>query len=147
MHLSSEVKVYQFNGIPKRYFNCIIQYLYSDHFFISEHTIDFFLDLLQYADYFMIDRLKAIAAFYVQQYLTLNNLIDVFKMSQRHNSAELEQYCLQFVCLIDHDSKELTASDRLHLASIKMQCEEASLCVPPTPATLGSIQSLAQKLN
>lgn len=73
------MKVYQFKDIPKKYFSCIIQYLYSDHFFILSQTLDFFLDLVAYADYFMLDGLKAICAIYIQQFITLGNVIKVYK--------------------------------------------------------------------
>lgn len=50
-------KLIKIHGVPKIFFNCIIQYLYSDHFYIGQQSIEFFLQLFIYADYFLIPRL------------------------------------------------------------------------------------------
>jgi hypothetical protein len=45
------------HGVPKLYFSCIIQYIYSDHFYIPKQDPEFFIKLMVYADYFMLPRL------------------------------------------------------------------------------------------
>lgn len=116
-----KVRVYSFEGIPKRHFNAVLQYLYSDAFFISEHSLSNFCELLRWADYFLIERLKALAAFYAQQHLSLSNVLETLDMARRYNSQELEQYCLRFVatyprddiCQIEiHQLRQLTCHEK-----------------------------------
>jgi hypothetical protein len=51
IHRIESIKV---AGIPKLYFNTILEYIYSDHFYIQKHSIVFFVKLLIFADYFML---------------------------------------------------------------------------------------------
>ena len=51
-------KMIKVHGVPKIFFNCMIQYLYSDHFYIGQQSIEFFLQLMIYSDYFLIPRLQ-----------------------------------------------------------------------------------------
>jgi len=53
-------------GVPKAFFTCIIQYLYSDHFYIQNEEIEFFLKMMIYADYFMLPRLVDICSSYLK---------------------------------------------------------------------------------
>lgn len=54
----NKFKMIKIHGVPKIFFNCIIQYLYSDHFYIGQQSIEFFLQLMIYSDYFLIPRLQ-----------------------------------------------------------------------------------------
>lgn len=36
-------RIVKIEGVPKVFFNCIIQFLYSDHFYIGQQSIEFFL--------------------------------------------------------------------------------------------------------
>lgn len=97
------MKTYQFEGITKKYFLSIMQYIYADAFFIAEHNLKFFLELLGIADYFMLDRLKAICAFYASVYLDLKNVTKAMETAQSHNSVELERYCLRYLSLLQDE--------------------------------------------
>ena len=99
-----QIRIYSFEGIPKRHFNAVLQYLYSDAFFIAEHSLDNFCELVRWADYFLIDRLKALAAFYTQQHLTLASVLETMKLACSFNCSELEQYCLRFVATYPSDN-------------------------------------------
>jgi hypothetical protein len=54
---NQQFRVIKVEGIKKVFFNCIVQYLYSDHFYIYQYSIEFFIQLLIYADYFMLPRI------------------------------------------------------------------------------------------
>jgi hypothetical protein len=51
-------RVVHLHGVSKLYLAAIIQYLYSDNFIISEGTLPFYMNLMIYADYFMLPRLS-----------------------------------------------------------------------------------------
>ena len=54
----SSVRYVAVKGIPKEYFTAILQFLYTDNFCQTESTLAFFLRLMLYADYFMINRMS-----------------------------------------------------------------------------------------
>jgi hypothetical protein len=56
----SEKHVVKVHGISRHYFTAIIQFLYTDTFYQADHSLSYFLRLMLYADYFLIDRLKEI---------------------------------------------------------------------------------------
>jgi|TARA_B110000285_G_C14830743_1_gene470764 hypothetical protein len=87
------------NGVPKIFFNCIVQYLYSDHFYIGQQSIEFFLQLFIYADYFLIPRLQQICSRYIKTFVDQKNVLAVMLMSHAHNSQDLENFCIDYLCL------------------------------------------------
>jgi len=96
---TNQFRLVEIDGIPKIYFNCIIQYLYSDSFYLSEHNIQFFLRLMIYADYFMITRMVQICSNYIKKFVTLQNVLSVLLIAHAHNSGDLENFCINFICL------------------------------------------------
>jgi len=73
-------------GVPKAYFSCIIQYIYSDHFYISRHDVEYFLKLLTYADYFMLPRLIEICSSYLKGFITTKNALHILLVAHSHNA-------------------------------------------------------------
>jgi len=55
---NNKFRLIRIEGVPKIFFNCIIQYLYSDNFLIGQQGAEFFIRLMIYADYFMLQRLQ-----------------------------------------------------------------------------------------
>lgn len=62
-------------GVPKSFFTCIIQYIYSDHFYIQKEEAEFFIKLLIYADYFMLPRLVNICSSYLKQFVNIKTVL------------------------------------------------------------------------
>jgi hypothetical protein len=56
------VRYVKVHGITKTYFAAIIQYLYTDHCCVTESEISFYIRMLVYADFFMLDRLVDITS-------------------------------------------------------------------------------------
>jgi len=73
-------------GVPKAFFTCIIQYLYSDHFYIQNEEIEFFIKLMIYADYFMLPRLVDICSSYLKQFVTPKTVLQVMLVAHAHNA-------------------------------------------------------------
>ena len=73
-------------GVPKIYFNTILEYMYSDHFHIQKHTIDFFVRLLIFADYFLLPRLVDICSRYLNPFVTVNTAVILFLVAHSHNA-------------------------------------------------------------
>ena len=96
---NNEFRLIKVMGVPKIFFNCIIQFLYSDYFYIGEQSIEFFLQLLIFSDYFLIPRLAQICQRRIKPYLTCQNVIPVTLLAHSHNAEELELNCLDFICL------------------------------------------------
>lgn len=90
-------------GVPKLYFNTILEYIYSDHFFIHKHSIEFFVRLLIFADYFMLPRLVEICSRYLMSFLTQNTALSLLLLAHSHNAEQLENYCVHFIAM--HESE------------------------------------------
>jgi hypothetical protein len=86
-------------GVPKLFFNCIIQYIYSDHFYIGQQDIDFFIRLMIYADYFMLSRLQQICSKYIKEFVNCGNVLPVLMIAHAHNANDLEEFCIDYLCL------------------------------------------------
>ena len=74
------------SGVPKLYFSCIIQYIYSDHFYISKQDAEFFLKLMIYADYFMLPRLVDICESYLKSYVSSTTVLNLLLLAHAHNA-------------------------------------------------------------
>lgn len=74
------------NGIPKEFFNCIIQFIYSDHFYIKDSDMTFFVKLLIYADYFMLHRLVEICSNYLEKFMRCKNVLPLLLVAHAHNA-------------------------------------------------------------
>ena len=85
--------------MPKKYFSCIIQYIYSDHFFISTHNVEFFVKLLIYADYFGLPRLVEICSNYLKVYVNNKSALLIFLIAHAHNAEALELFCINYIVL------------------------------------------------
>lgn len=64
--IKQEGSVIVVQGVPKIFFTCIIQYIYSDHFYIQKEEAEFFIRLMIFADYFMLPRLVDICSSYLK---------------------------------------------------------------------------------
>jgi hypothetical protein len=53
-------RIVRLKGIPKVFLAAVIQYLYSDNFIVADAGLTFYLNLMLYADYFMLPRLGEI---------------------------------------------------------------------------------------
>jgi BTB/POZ domain len=96
----SSIKV---TGVPKLYFNCLLEYVYSDHFFIHKHSIEFFVKLLIFADYFMLPRLVDICSRYLQPFVTISTSVMLLLVAHSHNAEQLERYCVNFIAMNDKE--------------------------------------------
>jgi len=105
----SSFRVIKVEGVPKEFFNCIIQYLYSDHFYIGQQSVEFFIQLLIYADYFMVPRIGQICSKYIRQFICLGNVLSVLLVAHAHNAADLELFCIDFICL--HEQEIVNSQD------------------------------------
>ena len=87
--------------MPEKYFLCIIQYLYSDKFFYeeSEATIEFFLSLLVFADYFLLPNLVQQCSYFVAKMISLPNVLASLLVSHAHNAQALEEFCINYICV------------------------------------------------
>jgi BTB/POZ domain len=94
-------------GVPKHMFNCLIQYIYSDHFYIHRHDVDFFIQLLVYADYFIMPRLVDICSSYLKTFVNSKTVVDILLFALAHNAQQLQRYCINFIAL---NEKEVTES-------------------------------------
>ena len=94
-------------GVPKLYFSCIIQYIYSDHFYIQKHEPEFYVKLMIYADYFMLPRLIDICSSYLKSYVNVKTVLQLMLVAHAHNAEQLEQYCIHFIAL---NEKEIIES-------------------------------------
>ena len=73
-------------GVPKSYFSCIIQYIYSDHFYIQRQEPEFYVKLLIFADYFMLPRLIDICASYLKGFVNLKTVLNLYLLAHAHNA-------------------------------------------------------------
>lgn len=95
--------VIKVNGIPKDFFNCIIQFIYSDHFYIKNSDMTFFIKLLIYADYFVLDRLVEICCNYLEKFIRCKNVLPLLLVAHAHNARQLENTCIHFISV--HESE------------------------------------------
>lgn len=90
-------------GIPKDYFVQIIQYIYSDHFYPNSSTginsLDYYLNLLIYSDYFLLKSLTEIISQYIGDMVQVENVIQILLISNSHNAKQLFDYCIKFICI------------------------------------------------
>lgn len=103
-------------GVPKIYFQALVQYIYSDHFFIQRNNIDFFVKLLIFADYFLLPRLVDICSSYLKQFVTVNSTFSLLLLAQSHNAAQLERYCIQFISM---NESEIYQTKAFHMFRLK----------------------------
>jgi hypothetical protein len=52
-----------------------------------------------YADFFMISSLTQICCKYIKQFVTPKNVLSVLLVSHAHNCQDLENFCLETLCL------------------------------------------------
>ncbi len=90
-------------GVPKLYFNTILEYIYSDHFFIHKHSIEFFVRLLIFADYFMLPRLVEICSRYLKSFLTTSTALSLLLLAHSHTAEQLESYCVHFIAMHENE--------------------------------------------
>ena len=60
--------------------------MYSDHFYIQRQEVDFFVKLLIYADYFMLDRLVDICSSYLKPFINVQNVLKILLVAHAHNA-------------------------------------------------------------
>ncbi len=93
-------------GVPKSYFNCIIQYIYSDHFYIQRQEAEFFIRLMIYADYFMLPRLVEICSSYLKQFVNPRTALQILLIAHAHNADQLERYCINYFAINEKEILE-----------------------------------------
>lgn len=71
--------------------------MYSDHFYIQRQEADFFVKLMIYADYFMLNRLVDICSSYLKPFVNVKNVIKILLVAHAHNAEQLENYCINFI--------------------------------------------------
>ena len=89
-------KLVVIKGIPREYFVQIIQYLYSDQFYLSHEidSLDYFLNLLIYSDYFMLNRMTQIVSRYIGNFVAVENVIPILTVANAHNAPQLLEFCI-----------------------------------------------------
>ena len=100
-------KLVEIKGIPREYFVKIIQYLYSDHFYMSNETetLEYFLNLLIYSDYFILNRMTQIISRYIGNMVAVENVIAILTIANAHNAPQLLDFCIQFICIHEQEFK------------------------------------------
>ena len=109
-------------GVPKSYFSCIIQYMYSDLFYIGRQEVEFFLKLLIFADYYMLPRLVEICSSYLKGFITSKNALHILLIAHSHNAIQLEQFCINYI--VSHESEILNSRE---FRSFKRRAQEGLL--------------------
>jgi hypothetical protein len=61
--------------------------------------MEFFLSLVIFSDYFLLNRMMQLSSNYVKKYLNKENVFNVLLVAHAHNAYELENYCLNYICL------------------------------------------------
>ena len=130
-------RIVTLRGVPKIYLAAIIQYLYSDNFIIVESNIQFYLNLMLYADYFMIPRLSEICQLHLAKFVKPKNCLELYLVAQAHNAEQLEQFCLHFIATnhsailasqewkdLDQKSKALEDPERGVLPALKEKIDD-----------------------
>ena len=128
--LKKETGVIKVIGVPRAYFSCIIQYIYSDHFYISRHDLEYFLKLLTFADYFLLPRLVEICSSYLKNFVNLKNALHILLVAHSHNAIQLEQYCINYIIMNERDimnSREYKNFKRRAQAGLLKVIEESIL--------------------
>lgn len=97
---SSNIRV---EGVPKALFSCIIQYIYSDHFYIQRHNLEFFVQLFIFADYFILPRLVEICSNYLKTFVNSSSVLTLLLLAHAHNSEQLERYCVHYIAMHQHE--------------------------------------------
>jgi|LauGreDrversion4_2_1035121.scaffolds.fasta_scaffold72321_1 hypothetical protein len=98
MKKGQSIKVY---GVEKSYFSCIIQYIYSDHFYIHRQNVEFFVKLLIFADYFMLPRLVDICSNYLKSFVNIKTVFTLLLVGNSHNADQLVNYCVHYIAMND----------------------------------------------
>jgi len=93
-------------GIPRKYFVQIIQYLYSDQFQMTEKiSLDYFLNLLIFTDYFMMPRMSQLVSSYITALISTENVTQILLVANTHNAPQLVDYCTHYICIHECDIK------------------------------------------
>ena len=90
-------RVVRLCGVPKQFFAAIVQYLYSDTFIVVDGSLTFYLNLMIYADFFMLQRLNEICQSHLAQFVKPKNCLELYLVAKAHNAEQLENYCLHFI--------------------------------------------------
>ena len=98
-------------GVSKSLFSCVLQYIYSDHFYIQSHTVEFFVQLFIIADYFMLTRLVDICSSYLKTFVNCNTALSMMLLAHAHNAEQLERYCLHFIAM---NQEAISGSQAFH---------------------------------
>lgn len=61
--------------------NCVIQYLYSDSFMFISQNINFYIQLMVFADYLMLPRLVQICSCHIKNFVTQQNVLSVLLLA------------------------------------------------------------------
>ena len=101
--MKKETGVIKVEGVPRAYFSCIIQYIYSDHFYISRHDLEYFLRILIFADYFMLPRLVEICSSYLKNFVNSKNALHILLVAHSHNATQLEQFCINYIIVNERE--------------------------------------------
>jgi len=92
--------------VPKSYFSCIIQYIYSDHFYIQKQEPEFYIKLLIYADYFMLPRLIDICSSYLKGFVNHKTALNLYLLAHAHNADQLEGFCVNYIAMHEQEIME-----------------------------------------
>lgn len=126
-------------GVSRAYFSCIIQYIYSDHFYISRHDVEYFLKLLIFADYFMLTRLVEICSSYLKSFVNTKNALHILLVAHSHNALQLEQFCINFI--VSHEGEIVSSRD---FRNFKRRAQEGLLKVIEENLNLEKEESYVQ---
>ena len=92
------VKVVRLSGVPKVYFSCIVQYLYSDCFYCHQHSLNFYVHLMVYADFFLLPRMAKVCQKKVAQFINVHNALSVLLIANSYNCQYLSTEAIRFIC-------------------------------------------------
>lgn len=63
------------------------------------HSLDFFVKLFIYADYFMLPRLVDICSNYLKDYVNPKTALSMLLLAHAHNAEQLERYCVHYIAM------------------------------------------------
>ena len=112
IHVYHGYQTIKIEDVPRVYFHCIIQYLYSDHFVIHSHSLEFFLRLFVFADYFMVPRLVDICSDYLKNFVNTKTAITLLLYSLAHNASQLQRFLTYFIAQNKHEVQSSEAYKR-----------------------------------
>jgi len=73
----------------------ILRYIYSDQ--VNLGTADYAIEILAAANYFKLDRLKAVCENFIKNSIEVENAAYILQVATHHDASQLKRYTLEFI--------------------------------------------------